>query len=312
MFRQFFLQRITLLKLSFILYNCLLLFHTRYLVDFDHLECLGKGGFGVVFKAKKKIDECDYAIKRIYLPQCEEAKGRMMREVRALAALEHPGIVRYFHAWWEAPPKDWQFELDRTILMKDLDEAPSYVFSQDWALEVNSLSDHNKINKSKDDEGFGVAKTKKSFEDSLEKCFEFESPACRGENELLLNNDVFYSDESLDTDSFIFFENTNESTRLDDTGTSVQSESDLSVSSRGSKDRMDTLRAASDDEGIDDDSFIVFENNENIEEEDEVNHGEVDEEEENEESGGYEMSDRAISTKTRKSRRVVGKILEIL
>ena len=116
----------------------------------------------------------------------------------------------------------------------------------------------------------------------------------------------------MDTDSFIFFENTNESTRLDDTGTSVQSESDLSVSSRGSKDRMDTLRAASDDEGIDDDSFIVFENNENIEEEDEVNHGEVDEEEENEESGGYEMSDRAISTKTRKSRRVVGKILEIL
>ena len=265
----------------------------------------------MVFKAKKKIDECDYAIKRIYLPRCEEAKRRMMREVRALAALEHSGIVRYFHAWWEAPPKDWQFELDRTVLMKDVDEAPSYVFSHDWALEVNSLSDHNKINKSKDDEGF--VKTKKSFEDSLEKCFDFESPSCRGENELLLNNDVFYSDESLDTDSFIFFENTNESTRLDATDTSVQSESDLSVSSRGSKDRVDTLRAASDDEGIDDDSFIVFEKNENIEEEDEEigNDEDENEKEENTDERDYEMSNRAISTKSRKSRRVVGKFLSV-
>ena len=40
----------------------------RYLSDFDHIECIGKGGFGVVFKAKNKIDGCDYAVKRIYLP----------------------------------------------------------------------------------------------------------------------------------------------------------------------------------------------------------------------------------------------------
>ena len=286
-------------------------------MDFDHLECLGKGGFGVVFKAKKKIDECDYAIKRIYLPRCEEAKGRMMREVRALAALEHPGIVRYFHAWWEAPPKDWQFELDRTVLMKDVDEAPSYVFSHDWALEVNSLSDHNKLGKSKEEEGGAVAvKTKKSFEDSLEKCFDFESKA-RGENELLLNNDVFYSDNSMDTDSFICFENTNESTSLDITDTSVQSESDLSVSSRGSKDRMDTLRATGggEDEGIDDDSFIVFEKNENIEEEDDEEDLDdaVNEEEKGEESG-YDVSDEFSTTNfvKRNRRRVVGEFLRLL
>jgi len=29
---------------------------------------LGKGGFGVVFHAKNALDECDYAIKRITLP----------------------------------------------------------------------------------------------------------------------------------------------------------------------------------------------------------------------------------------------------
>ena len=48
----------------------------------------------------------------------EEAKEKMMREVRALAALDHTGIVRYFHAWWEAPPAGWQYETDRKHLLK--------------------------------------------------------------------------------------------------------------------------------------------------------------------------------------------------
>lgn len=43
-------------------------FTSRYLNDFDTLRCLGKGGFGVVFEVKQKIDECHYAIKRIVLP----------------------------------------------------------------------------------------------------------------------------------------------------------------------------------------------------------------------------------------------------
>ncbi|XP_066925254.1 eukaryotic translation initiation factor 2-alpha kinase 3-like isoform X2 [Clytia hemisphaerica] len=272
-------------------------FTSRYLVDFDHLECLGKGGFGVVFKARKKIDEFEYAIKRIYLPQCEEAKSRMMREVRALAALEHPGIVRYFHAWWEAPPQGWQFELDRTVLMKDVEDPPSYVFSHDWALEVNSLSDHNKIDRSKEEEG-----KKKSFEESLEKCFDFESKA--GEMQLLRHNDVFYSDESQDTDSFICFdENTNESTRLDVTSnSSVCSESDLSMSSRGSRpchERTNTLRA---EEGAEEDSFIVFESNGDIEEESE----ERNEEEESKEER-LDQTREELKKSKRSTRRVVGK-----
>ena len=32
------------------------------------LEVLGKGGFGVVFETKNKVDECHYAVKRIGLP----------------------------------------------------------------------------------------------------------------------------------------------------------------------------------------------------------------------------------------------------
>lgn len=40
----------------------------RYKTDFDHVQCLGKGGFGIVFEAKNKVDDCHYAVKRISLP----------------------------------------------------------------------------------------------------------------------------------------------------------------------------------------------------------------------------------------------------
>lgn len=36
-----------------------------------------------------------------------------MREVKALAKLEHQGIVRYFQAWFESPPPGWQEERDQ-------------------------------------------------------------------------------------------------------------------------------------------------------------------------------------------------------
>ena len=39
----------------------------RYLADFEQEECLGKGGFGVVFQARNKVDDQCYAIKRIAL-----------------------------------------------------------------------------------------------------------------------------------------------------------------------------------------------------------------------------------------------------
>lgn len=34
--------------------------------------------------------------------------GPVIREVKALAKLDHPGVVRYFNSWVEYPPKGWQ------------------------------------------------------------------------------------------------------------------------------------------------------------------------------------------------------------
>ncbi|KAL4232210.1 Eukaryotic translation initiation factor 2-alpha kinase 3 [Mactra antiquata] len=88
---------------------------SRFASDFEDLEVLGRGGFGVVFEAKNKVDECHYAIKRITLPNSEGAKDKVMREAKTLAKLDHIGIVRYFHAWIESPPPGWQEEKDQLL-----------------------------------------------------------------------------------------------------------------------------------------------------------------------------------------------------
>uniref|UniRef100_A0A1S4HBH7 non-specific serine/threonine protein kinase n=1 Tax=Anopheles gambiae TaxID=7165 RepID=A0A1S4HBH7_ANOGA len=86
---------------------------SRFRDDFDLVQCLGKGGFGVVFEVRNKLDDCRYAIKRVVLPNKQESKDRVMREVKTLAHCEHQNIVRYFHAWIETPPPGWQERHDR-------------------------------------------------------------------------------------------------------------------------------------------------------------------------------------------------------
>uniref|UniRef100_A0AAY4ERY5 non-specific serine/threonine protein kinase n=1 Tax=Denticeps clupeoides TaxID=299321 RepID=A0AAY4ERY5_9TELE len=105
--------------------------NTYHSIPSTPVQCLGRGGFGVVFEARNKVDDCNYAIKRIRLPNREVAREKVMREVKALAKLEHPGIIRYFNAWQESPPDGWQEEMDRRWL-KDTSVA-------DWPL---SSPDH--------------------------------------------------------------------------------------------------------------------------------------------------------------------------
>jgi len=88
---------------------------SRYSSDFDSIQRLGRGGFGIVFEARNKIDDCHYAVKRICLPLEKEARERVMREVRALAKLDHAGIVRYYNAWLETPPDDWLKQHDAQL-----------------------------------------------------------------------------------------------------------------------------------------------------------------------------------------------------
>lgn len=79
----------------------------RFDSDYELKGHLGKGGFGVVYHVQNKIDGGEYAIKRIKLPTSKSSKEKVMREVHALARLDHPRIVRYFHSWVEKAPVGW-------------------------------------------------------------------------------------------------------------------------------------------------------------------------------------------------------------
>ncbi|KAK5968942.1 Protein kinase domain-containing protein [Trichostrongylus colubriformis] len=91
-------------------------FQSKFLQDFEPVKLLGHGGFGVVFEARNRLDECPYAVKRIAVANNERAIQRVLREVRAMAKLDHPGIIRYYHTWIERPPDGWQEEEDCLML----------------------------------------------------------------------------------------------------------------------------------------------------------------------------------------------------
>ncbi|OQV24909.1 Eukaryotic translation initiation factor 2-alpha kinase 3 [Hypsibius exemplaris] len=75
---------------------------SRFESDFEVLEQLGKGGFGVVYSAKNRLDDNIYAVKKIRLPRSDAGREKVRREVRVLAKLDHVGIVRFYNAWVEA------------------------------------------------------------------------------------------------------------------------------------------------------------------------------------------------------------------
>lgn len=73
---------------------------SRYRIDFEELEVLGKGGFGQVVKARNRLDDNLYAIKKIRFGRTDaNFVEKLKREVMTLSRLNHPHVVRYFNAW---------------------------------------------------------------------------------------------------------------------------------------------------------------------------------------------------------------------
>ncbi|KAF1348968.1 kinase-like domain-containing protein [Delphinella strobiligena] len=85
-----------------------LLDDTKYAREFDEFSMLGKGGYGVVFHVKHKLDGGSYAIKKIPMSAHRIRKiqqngdlefDNMLLELRTLARLNHPNVVRYHTGW---------------------------------------------------------------------------------------------------------------------------------------------------------------------------------------------------------------------
>ncbi|CAJ2502205.1 Uu.00g095990.m01.CDS01 [Anthostomella pinea] len=85
---------------------------SHYQSSFREVSLLGKGGFGKVYRCDSLLDEKTYAVKKILLsPKLGRSfcDGRhddlqpILREVKAMARLDHPNVVRYHHTWFEEP-----------------------------------------------------------------------------------------------------------------------------------------------------------------------------------------------------------------
>ena len=85
---------------------------SHYESSFQQIRMLGKGGFGRVYHAYNIFDKKEYAVKKIplsaklsqrYRQSGHEELESVLREVQALAQLEHSNCVRYHACWVEEP-----------------------------------------------------------------------------------------------------------------------------------------------------------------------------------------------------------------
>lgn len=119
-----------------------LLDDTKYAREFDEYNVLGKGGYGVVFHAKHKLDGSPYAIKKIPLGDNRirriQQKGQsemdnILLELRTLAKLNHPNVVRYHTGWIEYASFSTKRQLNKGNVQKFL-EAPETESMQETSI----------------------------------------------------------------------------------------------------------------------------------------------------------------------------------
>jgi translation initiation factor 2-alpha kinase 3 len=97
------------------------IFGSRYTQDFEELGILGKGGYGIVYQCRHKLDGVIYAVKKVPVSESRRQqiliRGQpeiddLLSELRTLAQLDHPNIVRYFNGWLDYMNVDGPTEAD--------------------------------------------------------------------------------------------------------------------------------------------------------------------------------------------------------
>ncbi|PQE20528.1 PEK kinase protein [Rutstroemia sp. NJR-2017a BBW] len=79
-------------------------YRSTYHREWQQIGLLGKGGFGAVYRVRHKVDEQEYAIKKVIITPEQlrtlDTKA-LLSEVRALAQHKHPNVVNYYGCWIE-------------------------------------------------------------------------------------------------------------------------------------------------------------------------------------------------------------------
>ncbi|KAI1308504.1 kinase-like domain-containing protein [Xylaria venustula] len=108
--------------------------YSHYKSSFREDRLLGKGGFGKVYQCYNILDQKTYAVKKIVLPRKlvksfsdgrHDELGDVLREVKAMAVLDHPNIVRYHATWVEEPQQLHEPLGSRDCLQGPINRIPS-------------------------------------------------------------------------------------------------------------------------------------------------------------------------------------------
>ncbi|KAG2211589.1 hypothetical protein INT47_008685, partial [Mucor saturninus] len=105
--------------------------NSRYNNDFVEGEILGRGGFASAWRARNKLDDIEYAIKKIRLANNQDGYDKIFREIKNLARLEHHNVVRYYSSWLEYAYPQPEDDTDEEDDEYDHDESSSFFHSQD-------------------------------------------------------------------------------------------------------------------------------------------------------------------------------------
>ncbi|KAF3708406.1 Interferon-induced, double-stranded RNA-activated protein kinase [Channa argus] len=109
---------------------------SRFSSDFDCIECLAKGGFGRVYKAREKLVDKFYAIKIV------RSKEKALREVGALEEILHCSIVRYYNCWME----DSEYQCENvsesySTTSSNSDSSPKFLYIKMELCDAKTLKD---------------------------------------------------------------------------------------------------------------------------------------------------------------------------
>lgn len=123
--------------------------------DYELIELIGRGGMGVVFRARQKSLDRTVAVKMIQAPHGATAEQlrRFRNEAKAAAALSHPNIVRVF----DAGERDGQLffamqlvegmSLSERLREGPLDEEEAARLVRSIARAVQHLHDHGIVHR---------------------------------------------------------------------------------------------------------------------------------------------------------------------
>lgn len=127
---------------------------SRYYRDFEEIEKIAQGGFGDVFKARHKLDNNIYAIKKILIKSTRVRNVLShLREVKTFASLNNINIVPFKSCWIE-PLICYQQE-------------NRIVNDESWSTQSDAYSEHIRMTKSQND-SLRLQQTNDSFSINFE------------------------------------------------------------------------------------------------------------------------------------------------